>query len=125
MIVSCFDHLLEAHSHMSSFVANMSLLVMICDPEMYDIILKVTARPMIQVNIPELYLSPVQDPPPEDNHKRMVSMAQEGFVSPGKFGMSNKRTKIQTLQASCCSHLVMTQMEVLQQWHGQRSMHHI
>ena len=26
MIISCFDHLSEAHTHMSSFAANMSLL---------------------------------------------------------------------------------------------------
>ena len=64
MIVSCFDHLLEAHAHMSSFAANMSSLVKICDPETYDMVLKVAARLMIQVNIPEHYLSPIQDPHP-------------------------------------------------------------
>ena len=62
MIISCFDHLSEAHAHMSIFVANMSLLVKICDPETYNMVLKVTARLMIQVNVPEHYLSPVQDP---------------------------------------------------------------
>ena len=63
MIVTCFDHLSEVHAHMSSFVANMSLLAKICDPETYDMVLKVTARSMIQINVPEHYLSPVQDPP--------------------------------------------------------------
>ena len=63
MIISCFDYLSEAHTHMPSFAANMSSLVKICDPETYDMVLKVTARLMIQVNIPECYLSPVQDPP--------------------------------------------------------------
>ena len=75
MIVLCFDHLLEVHAHMSSFAANMSLLVKICDPEMYDMVLKVTARPLIQVNVPEHYLSPVQDPSPKDNCRRKVGMA--------------------------------------------------
>ena len=75
MIISCFDHLLEVHTHMSSFVANMSLLVKICDPETYDMVLKVTARLMIQVNIPEHYLSPVQDPPPKDNCRREIGMS--------------------------------------------------
>ena len=65
MIVTCFDHLSEVHAHMSSFVANMSSLAKKCNPEMYDMVLKVTARPMLQVNIPEHYLSPVQDPPPK------------------------------------------------------------
>ena len=63
MIVTCFNHLSEAHTHMSSFVAKMSSMAKICNPEMYDMVLKVTARPMIQINIPEHYLSLVQDPP--------------------------------------------------------------
>ena len=53
MIISCFDHLSEAHAHMSTFAANMSSLAKICDPETYNMVLKVTARPMIQVNVPE------------------------------------------------------------------------
>ena len=63
MIVMCFNHLSEVHAHMSSFVANMSLLAKICDPEMFDMLLKAVARLMIQINIPEHYLSLVQDPP--------------------------------------------------------------
>ena len=118
MIVTCFDHLSEVHAHMSSFAANISLLAKICNPEMYDMVLKVTVRPMIQVNILEHYLSPVQDPPPKDDHRRKVGTAREGLASPGEFGMSYKRTKIRTHQASCCCHLVMPQMKVLQQWHG-------
>ena len=63
LIVTCFDHLSEAHAHISSFVANMSSLAKICDPETIDMVMKAAARPMIQINIPECYLSPVQDPP--------------------------------------------------------------
>ena len=70
MIATCFDHLSEAHTHMSSFAANMSSLPKICDPKMYDMVLKVTARLMIQINIPECYLSLVQDPPKKDDHRR-------------------------------------------------------
>ena len=41
----------------------MSLLAKVCDPKMYDMVLKATARQMIQVNVPEHYLSLMQDPP--------------------------------------------------------------
>ena len=75
MIISCFDHLSEAHTHMSTFAANMSLLAKICDLETYDMVLKATARPMIQVNIPEHYLSPVQDPLPKTTaEERLVCL---------------------------------------------------
>ena len=63
LIVSCFNHLSEVHTHMSSFVANMSLLAKIADPKTFDMVMKAVARPMIPVNIPEHYLSLVQDPP--------------------------------------------------------------
>ena len=59
LMVMCFDHLLEAHADMSSFVANMSSLAKIADPKTFNIVMKVAARPMIQVNILEYYLSPV------------------------------------------------------------------
>ena len=108
MIVMCFDHLSEAHTHMSSFAANMSLLAKIYNPKMYDMVLRVAARPMIQVNIPECYLSLVQDPPPpKDDHRRKVDMAREGFASPSS--VSYKRTMIWTHQASSHSHLVAPQ----------------
>ena len=65
MIVTCFDHLSEVHTHMSSFVANMSSLAKICDPKTFDMVLKAAARLMIQIIVPEHYLSLVQDPPPK------------------------------------------------------------
>ena len=61
----CFDHLSEMHTHMLSYVANMSSLAKICDPETFNMVMKAAARPMIQINIPERYLSLVQDPPPK------------------------------------------------------------
>ena len=65
LIVMCFNNLLEAHTYMSSFVANMSSLAKITDPETFDMVMKAAARLMIQINVPECYLSPVQDPPPK------------------------------------------------------------
>ena len=62
LIVMCFDHLSEVHAHMPSFLANMSSLAKIADPETFDMVMKAATRLMIQINIPECYLSPVQDP---------------------------------------------------------------
>ena len=63
LIVTCFNHLSEVHTHMLLFAANISSLAKIADPETFDMVMKAVARLMIQVNIPEHYLSPVQDPP--------------------------------------------------------------
>ena len=43
LIVTYFDHLSEVHTHMSSFVANMSSLAKITDPETFDMVMKVAA----------------------------------------------------------------------------------
>ena len=63
LIMTCFNHLSEAHTHISSFVANMSSLAKIADPKTFDMVMKVAAQLMIQINVPEFYLSLVQDPP--------------------------------------------------------------
>ena len=77
LIMSCFDHLSEVHTHMSSFVANISSLAKIADPETFDMVMKAVARLMIQVNIPECYLSPVQDPPPKTTAEECLSRLEK------------------------------------------------
>ena len=73
----CFNHLLEAHAHMSSFMANLSSLAKIADPKTFDMVMKAVARPMIQVNVPECYLSPVQDPPPKTTAEEHLSQLEK------------------------------------------------
>ena len=77
LIVMCFDHLSEVHTHMSSFTANISSLAKITDPETFDMVMKAAARPMIQVNVPECYLSPVQDPPPKTTAEERLSWLEK------------------------------------------------
>ena len=43
LIMMCFDHLSEVHTHMSLFVANMSSLAKIANPKTFDIVMKVAA----------------------------------------------------------------------------------
>ena len=77
LIVMCFDHLLEVHAHMSSFMANISSLAKIADPETFDMVMKAAARLMIQVNVLECYLSPVQDPPPKTTAEERLSQLEK------------------------------------------------
>ena len=64
LIISMFDHISEAMAHASMVPANISALGKITDPQMFDLVLKAAARPLVQINIPERYLSPVQDTKP-------------------------------------------------------------
>ena len=62
LIMAAFDNLSEAHAHMSSYAMNMSSLTKIANPETFDAVLKATARPLIQINILERFLSPMSEP---------------------------------------------------------------
>ena len=77
LIMMCFDHLSEAHTHMSSFMANISSLAKIADPKTFDMVMKAAARLMIQINVPEHYLSPVQDPPPKTTAEECLSQLEK------------------------------------------------
>ena len=77
LIVTCFNHLSEVHTHMSWFVANMSSLAKIADPKTFDMVMKAVAQPMIQINVPECYLSPVQDPPPKTTTEECLSWLEK------------------------------------------------
>ena len=124
LIVMCFNHLSEAHTHMSSFVANMSSLAKICNPKTFDMVMKAAARLMIQINIPEHYLSPVQDPPPpKDDCRREIVTAGEGPASPS--GISCMEIMVWTHPTAGCSHLAVPQVQILQQRHSQGSLHNV
>ena len=43
LIMSCFDHLSEVHTHMSLFMANISSLAKITNPETFDMVMKAAA----------------------------------------------------------------------------------
>ena len=79
-IVMCFDHLLEAHTHMLSFVANMSSLAKIADPKTFNMVMKAAAQPMIQINVPEHYLSLVQDPPLKMTAEECLSQLEKALL---------------------------------------------
>ena len=50
-ITMAINHLSEAYAHMSLYAANMSSLTKIMDPDTFQVVLKATAHPLIQVNI--------------------------------------------------------------------------
>ena len=76
LIMMCFDHLLEAHTHMSLFMANISS-AKITDPETFDMVMKAAAQPMIQINVPEHYLSLVKDPPLKTTAEECLSRLEK------------------------------------------------
>ena len=64
LIISMFDHISEAMVHASMAAANISALGKITDPQTFNLVLKAAVGPLVQINILERYLSPVQDPKP-------------------------------------------------------------
>ena len=123
LIVTCFDHLSEAHAHMSSFVANMSSLAKIADPKTFDMTMKAAAWLMIQINVPGALPESSAGSTPEDNCRRMTVLVGDSPTPPSS--ISCMGTMVQTHLASSCSCLVVPQVQVLQWWHGQGSLHYV
>ena len=105
LIVTCFDHLLEVHAHMSSFAANMSSLAKITDPKTFDMVMKAAARPMIQINIPECYMSLVQDPPPKTTAECLSQLEKVLLPQPSSLAWEPWYGPTQLLAAAVWLHL--------------------
>ena len=61
MIIKLFDHVSKAHTHASSMAACVSSLGKITDPHTFNAVVWSMSHPMVQINVPERYLSPVHD----------------------------------------------------------------
>ena len=77
LIMMCLNHLSEAHTHMSSFTAKMLSLARIANSETFNMVMKAAARLMIKINVPEHYLSLVQDPPLKTTTEECLSWLEK------------------------------------------------
>ena len=123
LIVTCFDHLSEVHAHMSSFTANISSLAKITNPKTFNMVMKAAAQLMIQINVLEHYLSPVQDPPPKTTTEECLSQLEKVLLPLALVSCTG--TTVRTHQASSCSSLAPSQMQVFQWWHCQGGLHYV
>ena len=80
LIISMFDHISEAMAHASMVAANILALGKITDPQMFDLVLQAAARPLVQINIPDRYLSPVQDPKPASTAEEVRQMLEKKLL---------------------------------------------
>ena len=60
-IVSIFDHASEAHKHLSMLCTNISALAKITDRVTLHTVINGAVRPLMQINVPEGFLNPVED----------------------------------------------------------------
>ena len=64
-ISEIFDHAAQAHEHLSSVCANISALAKITDKTTLHTVINGAVRPLVQINIPEGFLNPVEDRRPK------------------------------------------------------------
>ena len=76
-ITAIFNHIANAHSEASLAAANIAALAKMADAETLDTVLRTAARPLVQINWPEKYLSPTADPKPispeEERKKKIIA----------------------------------------------------
>ena len=61
LIISALGHTSEAFTHLSSCCADLSSLTKIMDRETLHLVMKAAIHPLIQFNVPEKFLNPVED----------------------------------------------------------------
>ena len=123
LIVSCFDHLLEAHAHMSSFMANISSLAKIANPETLQHGHEGSSLTDDSGQHPRALPESGPRSTPEDHHRRTPVPA--GKSHPPLALISCTGTMVWTHQASSCSGLAPSQMQVFQWWDHQGGLHYI
>ena len=81
--ISLFNHLSEAHAHMSTGTANLSLIGKIVNAEKFLMILRVSIRPMVQLMIPECLLNPIWDPYADTLRDTMMHKIEQDLLPKG------------------------------------------
>ena len=82
-IMSLFDHLSEAHAHMSTATANLSSISKVVNTETFHMILRVSIRPMVQLTIPEHFLNPIWDPDADTSRDTMTHKIEWDLLPKG------------------------------------------
>ena len=60
-IIDIFEHAARAHEHLSEVCANVSALTKVTDKATLLSMINGAVRPLVQLNIPEGFLNPVED----------------------------------------------------------------
>ena len=76
-ISEIFDHAAQAHEHLSSVCANISTLAKITNKTTLHTIINGAVRPLVQINIPEGFLNPVEDRRPKTTEEKRREKVQK------------------------------------------------
>ena len=76
-ITSIFDHTSQAHEHLSSVCANISALAKITDRVTLHTVINGAVWPLVQINIPEGFLNPVEDRRPKTTEEERWEKVQK------------------------------------------------
>ena len=60
-IIDIFDHMAQAHEHLSEVCANVSALTKVTDKATLLSVINGAVHPLVQLNIPEGFLNPIKD----------------------------------------------------------------
>ena len=80
----CFNHLSEAHAHMSSFVANISSLAKITNPKTFDMVMKASGKTNDPGQCPGALPESGPRSTPEDHSRRMPVQAGKSHPPPAR-----------------------------------------
>ena len=80
LIISTLDHTSEAFAHLSSCCTDLSSLTKITDRETLHLVMKATIHPLIQFNVPEKFLNPVEDVKQKTSEEKLQEKLKKVFL---------------------------------------------
>ena len=73
LIIDTLDHVSEAFSHTSLVCANLSSLTKITNRNTLNMVMKATIQPLVQINMPDRFLNPVEEPKKQTSSEVLVN----------------------------------------------------
>ena len=113
-ITDIFDHAAQAHEHLSSVYANISTLAKITEKTTLLTIINGAIRPLVQINIPEGFLNPVEDRHPKTNRRRKMGEGSEDGAACVKLTVLGPQTEEWPHPYTCSCSLVEAEPQVFQ-----------
>ena len=76
-IVDIFEHVAQAHEHLSEVCANVSALVKVMDKATLLSVINGAVCPLVQLNIPEGFLNPIEDKKAKTTEEERMEKVQK------------------------------------------------
>ena len=101
-ITDIFSHAAQAHEHLSEVCANISALTKVTDKATLLSVINGAVRPLVQVNVPEGFLNPVEEKKVKTMEEEKRENSEDGAACPQCHLFETRASKWSDPHLNCC-----------------------